>query len=135
MHLCAIFCQLVYIHLIHSTIHAPLCEFSFNLSKFISYTVTEIHAFLCEFSVNLSKFLSYTVLYMHSCANFLSIRLSMPHTQYYPCTLVRIFFQLVHSTIHALKVYLKQSTIHALLCEFSFNLSKFPSYTVLSMHS
>jgi hypothetical protein len=112
-------------HTQYYTVHALLCEFSFNSSK-VYLIHSTIHALLCRFSFNW-QFISYTVLYMHSCANFLSTFLSLSHTQYYPSTLVQIFFQLT--------VYLIHSTIHALLCEFSFNLSQFMSYTVLSMHS
>jgi hypothetical protein len=66
---------------------------------------------------------------MHSFLwKFSSTCLSWSHTQYYPCTLVQIFFPFV-------SVYPVNSTSHAVLCKFSFDLSKLISFTVLSMHS
>jgi hypothetical protein len=124
------------------------------------YLIHRIHALLCEFSFNLSEFISCTVLYMLSCANFLSTCLSLSHTQYYTCTLVRIFLltclflsytvlythswvnfslilsQFLSNTVpnthscakfffQLVSVTLIHSTKLALLCDISFNLSKF----------
>jgi hypothetical protein len=47
-------------------------NFSQNLSK-VLVLHSSIHALLCEFSFNLSKFTSYTVLSMHPCANIFNL--------------------------------------------------------------